>query len=173
MIEIFVPNAEKFKNRIFVFLRFLLYGFLVIFLVYNVAKAYCLSINAHDYGIQVGAAKNALFGTFFYCDVLNMNYLGDHFSPTLILVSPLLLLSKHPVLVLIFQNLCLIAVFFTAFKIFRIKLSRRLSEVVVLLLIPNFFIHEVFCRDYHIESFGALLFVTLIYQIVKGIPNNI
>ncbi len=159
--QIFSKQLASFQS----WYRIPAYFILAWFFVHNVLKAWCLKINAHDYGIQVVAAKNALLHGNFYCDVINMNYLGDHFSPTLLLISPLLLLGYHPVVMLLFQNILLLLVFFIIYRIFRIQLGHRNAEFATLCFTPNLFINEVFVHDFHIEALGAVLFLQLVYQV--------
>ena len=137
---------------------------LLYIIFYNLSNAFTLSLNAHDFGIQVGAARNAMLHGNFYCDVINMNYLGDHFSPSLILLSPFLFFSAHPVWVLLFQNMLLLLSLWQSYRILRLFCNWKVSLTVVALLVPNLYFTEIFKHDFHIESLGFYLFLVLIYE---------
>lgn len=133
-------------------------------ILFHLTKAYSLSVNAHDFGIQVGAARNAMLHGNFYCDVINMNYLGDHFSPSLILLSPVLFFSAHPVWVLVFQNLVMLLALWQSYRILRLFCGWKISLTAVAVLVPNLYFTEIFKHDFHIESLGFYLFLVLIYE---------
>lgn len=133
-------------------------------ILFHLSKAFSLSINAHDFGIQVGAARNALLHGNFYCDVINMNYLGDHFSPSLLLLSPVLFFSAHPVWVLVFQNLVMLLALWQSYRIFRLFCGWKISLAAIAVLVPNLYLTEIFKHDFHIESIGFYLFLVLIYE---------
>jgi uncharacterized membrane protein len=136
----------------------------------HLSKAFTLSINAHDFGIQVGAARNALLHGNFYCDVINMNYLGDHFSPTLILLAPVLFFSLHPVWVLLFQNVIMLLSLWQTYRIFRLfACSRTMAVLPLIILVPNLYFTEIFKHDFHIEALGFYLFLLLIYEQYKPV----
>ena len=138
------------------------------FVAFHLSNAFNLALNAHDYGIQVGAARNAILHGNFYCDVINMNYLGDHFSPSLILLGPVLLISDHPFWILLIQNLLMLASFYWAFRVFRLYLGKIASWFVSLTLVANVYFLEIFRHDFHVEALGLLLFLVLMHQLVSG-----
>jgi uncharacterized membrane protein len=49
-----------------------------------IAKHYSFATHAFDTGVQAGVARNAAFHLSYYSEIMNMNYLADHFSPALI-----------------------------------------------------------------------------------------
>jgi len=161
-------TLEKQFSRILGFLKLTSACMMAYFVAFHLSNAFNLALNAHDYGIQVGAARNAIFHGNFYCDVINMNYLGDHFSPSLILLGPVLLISDHPFWILLIQNLLMLASFYWAFRVFRLYLGKIASWFVSLTLVANVYFLEIFRHDFHVEALGLLLFLVLMHQLVSG-----
>jgi uncharacterized membrane protein len=159
-------NLAKRHFRIYILVLAVISAFTLAYIFLNqLSKSFTLSINAHDFGIQVGAAKNALYQGNFFCDVINMNYLGDHFSPSLILLAPVLFFSLHPFWVLLLQNIVMVLSLWQTYRIFRLFFSSRIFAVLpLIILVPNLYFTEIFKHDFHIEAFGFYLFLLLIYE---------
>lgn len=55
-------------------------AFLLFTSIISALKHFAFYTNAYDTGIQAGVARNAAINGSFYDTVMDMNYLGDHFS---------------------------------------------------------------------------------------------
>ena len=170
-----VTNSfQKVLLNFFYGYRIISYTILLYIIVYNLLNAYNLGINAHDYGISIGTAKNALFNGNYYSDVQNHNFLGEHFSPILILFGIPLIVGYHPIIVLVIQSIIMLSALLGIFKIYYLwTKNSKLSEFLTLLLIPNTYFLEIFKHDFHIEIIGFTALIYLIYYINKFNNNNI
>ncbi|MBL8992446.1 MAG: DUF2079 domain-containing protein, partial [Spirochaetia bacterium] len=125
--------------------------------------------NAFDLGIQAGAARSSVFRGTFYTDAMNMNFMGDHFSPSLFLVGLAFLIWDNGAVALIFQNLSLFFCVLVAYALAKEVLkSRPLAMFMAFLLMINPYFHWMNQYEFHAEvAFGPLILFGLLWTLEK------
>lgn len=125
--------------------------------------------NAFDLGIQAGAARSSVFRHTFYTDAMNMNFMGDHFSPSLFLVGLAFLIWDNGAVSLVFQNLSLFFCVLIAYALAKeILKSRALAMLMAFLFMINPYFHWMNQYEFHAEvSFGPLILMLLLWTLEK------
>ena len=102
---------------------FLLLSILVIVaFLSKLVQYYGFQIHDLDTGIYSNLVWNLVNGNWFYSGVLNCNYLGEHFSPIIVVFAPFFIVHPSPVWLLGAQGLAVgttyVLLYFIAVKIF-------------------------------------------------------
>jgi len=110
------------KKYIWYALLAAIFFYIVFFSAMNLYKYQNFGYDGMDLGIIHQVFFNSANGQWFSSSIHSPSYLGDHFSPMLIILLPFYMLFKHPITLLILQNialaLCAIPLFLIAKKYF-------------------------------------------------------
>jgi uncharacterized membrane protein len=112
----------------------------------------------YDLGIFHQMLWNSARGHWFASSLKHMNYLGDHFSPSLVLLAPLTWLPCSVELLLIAQAATVVGVAYCVRALARSELGSERGAFILglaTLLYPSLFAPTLF--DLHPEPFMALL----------------
>src|SRR5215469_7840935 len=101
---------------------FILSTLMIIALLTKILQYYSFQIADWDTGIYSNLVWNLVNGNWFYSGVLNRNYLGEHFSPIILVFAPFFVLYPSPVWLLSAQGLAVgttyVLLYFVGVKIF-------------------------------------------------------
>ena len=129
------------------------------------AKYWLLSYNALDLAIINQAFYTTAHGQWFASSIQQSSYLGDHFSPFLILLSPLyIFLGQSAVSLLIIQTVALAAAAIPLYLIAQRFLKRDwLAVGVIVAWLLNPIVHNINFYEFSFLSFVPLLGFTAFY----------
>jgi len=144
--------------------------FLVSFVYYFVASLLLdlsLHHNGWDLGIFLQILYNNIHGNFFQYSFRPFNFLGDHFSPILIFLSPLGLLKlTWPILAV--QALALSGAVATLYLLSQQILKNRLLSLLLSLSFAlNPYTLQIINFDFHPDAFFPLFSFSIIYSLLK------
>jgi uncharacterized membrane protein len=112
-----------------------------------------LETRAFDLGLFAQAVWNTLQGNFLFCSIKeNINLMGDHVSPILLVTAPFYAIWPDPRMLVLLQALAAASSFFPLVLIARDKLKDR-SLVLIFLLMFFFFqpMRAALHEDFHPE----------------------
>lgn len=150
---------------------------MMIFILFLAAFAYyfvgsllldlSLHHNGWDLGIFLQIFYNTIHGHFFQYSFRTVNYLGDHFSPILIFLSPLGLLKvTWPALAV--QALALSGAVVVLHLLSREVIQDRLLSLLLSISFAfNPYTLQIANFDFHPDSFFPLLSFSMIYSLLK------
>lgn len=135
----------------------------------GIARHISLSTKAWDMGIFDQAIWNTLRGNFLFCSIRgNLNLLGDHFEPILLLLVPFYSIWPHIFNLIIIQALLLGSAVFPLYLIAKEKLDNRF---LVFSFIAAFYLSKplrgVGLSDFHPEGFVVGLTLWAFYFLIK------
>src|SRR5262245_38843992 len=114
----------------------LLSAFVTIAVLSKVIQYYSFRIGDWDTGIYSNVVWNLASGDGFYSDVLNLNHLGEHFSPIIAVFVPFFLIYPSPLWLLVAQGLAVgatyVLLYFVALKVFS-DANTRLAKPLALI----------------------------------------
>jgi len=138
-------------------LRYTTAGFFVVYAAMMTAVGFerqlALETRAFDLGLFSQAVWNTLQGDFLFCSIKeNINLLGDHVSPILLVTAPFYAIWPDPRMLVLLQALAAASSFFPLALIARDKLKDR-SLVLIFLLMFFFFqpMRAALHEDFHPE----------------------
>ncbi len=143
-------------------------GFFLSFFLFTSASLllhhYSFMTNAFDLGIEAGVARSIVLKHSFFDTVMNMNLLGDHFEPALLLPGLLFTIWDSAAVTILFQNVC---VFLSLYLAYRLAKHIVRSELKAL-IIAAFFALSYHLQDanrfpFHIEMAAMPLFLMLLW----------
>jgi uncharacterized membrane protein len=150
----------------------ILLTFIVIFLILailSIVRHFSLSSGASDLGIFDQAIWNTAQGDILFSSLKgNINLLGDHFEPILLLIGPLYKLWPNVIVLFILQSLLLASAIFPLYLIAKERLKERfLIFVFIISFILSKPLRGVGLSDFHPESFILPLLFWAYYFLVK------
>lgn len=137
-------------------LLFILFAILFTLLsALSIMRHLSFSSGASDLGIFAQAIWNTARGNILFSSLKgNINLLGDHFEPILLLTAPLYMLWPSPLVLLILQSFLLASAIIPLYLIAKIKLNARL---LIFALIISYILSRplrgVGLSDFHPECF--------------------
>ena len=138
-------------------LRYTVAGFFIVYAtmmtVVGFERQLALETRAFDLGIFAQSVWNTLQGDFLFCSIKeNINLLGDHVSPILLITAPFYAIWPDPRTLVLLQMLAAASSFFPLALIVRDKLKGR-SLVLIFLLMFFFFqpMRAALHEDFHPE----------------------
>jgi len=146
-------------------------SYTAIFTIMSCLKHATFHSSIYDLGLFDQVIWNTAHGRFFESSVKGFNYLGDHFSPFLVLMAPLYWIREDVRLLLFVQTALVAASVFPFAAIACDALKNRVAAVVmaaVFLLYPNIGLVNMF--DFHPEFLTIPLFVFAVYFMRKDRP---
>src|SRR3989338_1036055 len=120
--------------------------------------------NALDLSIYAQVFWNTAQGRWFQMSIHPQSYLGDHFEPLILLLTPIYALWRDPRTLLIIQilivHLAAIPLYLLARNIFRQSINiihpKALAIAVVLVYLFSPFLHNAIIFEFHILPFLVL-----------------
>jgi len=124
---------------------------------------------AYDLGLQASVAWNTIHGRLFHESLQNTNYLGDHFSPIHLALSPFYLIWENAATLLIIQSigigLASIALYFLTLE----KIHQKwLAISMTTLFLFNPYLHQMSTFDFHPIALAIPIFLWILYCMEKG-----
>jgi len=135
----------------------------------KVKQHFVFQTTAYDLGIQASVAWNTIHGRLFHESLQNINYLGDHFSPIHLLLSPLYLVWENAATLLIIQSIG-IGLAATALYLLTLeKLHQKwLAIAMTILFLFNPYLHRISTFDFHPIALAIPIFLWILYCLEKG-----
>jgi uncharacterized membrane protein len=130
------------------FLYFYLFCLFILMSIATLKSYFNFGFEIMDYGIESQVVHNTARGRFFQSSYEVTNYLGDHFSPLLILVSIIYFFIPFSFTPLLVQNLFFVIGLFGVFKMIKFK-TKNSVVAGLLLLIFSFYEPAVSFIMYH------------------------
>lgn len=132
-------------------------------------RHFSLNSTAYDLGIFDQAVWNTTKGNWFFSSLKhNINLMGDHFEPMLILFAPLYLIWPSPVNLLLAQALLLASAIIPLYLIAKLKIKDR---VIIFALIIAYMLSQtirgIAFSDFHMECFIVPLLFWSYYFLIK------
>jgi len=141
--------------------------YVVIFSVISIWKLKGFLYNGFDLAIINNVFFNSLHGNWFWSSIQGHSYLGDHFTPILILLLPIYYLWQSPELLLILQSLFLGLAAWPIYKIAQIKLGQNLAFWISLLWLINPLVHNINLYEFHFISFLPFFLLMAFYYYLR------
>ncbi len=124
--------------------------------------------NGLDLAIINNVFYNTLHGHWFWSSIQGHSYLGDHFTPILVLLLPFYALWPSPEFLLILQAFFLALAAWPLYKIAQLILKdNRLALGMALLWLINPLVHNANLFEFHFISLLPFLFFSLFYYYLK------
>src|SRR3989338_8474205 len=132
--------------------------------------------NALDLGIYEQVFWNTSYGRWFEMSIHPQSYLGDHFEPLILLLTPLYSLWRDPRMLILIQILTLqlaaVPLYLLArnilYKSSSIIYPKALAFVVALAYLLNPFLHNAIVFEFHILPFLVLPIFLALYFAERG-----
>jgi uncharacterized membrane protein len=168
---LFVRLLRKFfglKDSKILFFIFLFFTLLIS--VIGIARHFSFSSAGCDMGSSDQAIWNTIKGRFLFSSLIgNVNHLGAHFEPILLLISPLYFIWPNIIILILLQAFSIGAAIFPLYLIARHRLNNRF---LVFGFIFSYFlsrpIRGVALLDFHTDSFLVpLIFFSYYFLISK------
>jgi uncharacterized membrane protein len=136
--------------------------------VLSLGRHYTFHSSLYDLGIFHQLLWNTAHGRPFASSICHMNYLGDHFSPSLALLAPLEWLPRTLDLLLVLHAG---AVSFTAWNVHRLAVRHLAPRPAALVALATLFSPQLYCpalADIHPEPFVAVALSLGLLAIDRG-----
>jgi len=135
----------------------------------KIKQHFVFQTTAYDLGLQASVAWNTIHGRLFHESLQNINYLGDHFSPIHLVLSPLYLLWENAATLLILQSIG-IGLASTALYLLTIEKSHQkwLALVMTIFFLFHSYLHRISTFDFHPIALAIPIFLWMLYCLEKG-----
>jgi len=146
--------------------------YFVVFSLISLWKYYNFGYNGLDLAIINQAFYNSTLGNWFGSSIHPPSYLGDHFTPILLLLLPIYWLFKNPQSLLILQTLALSLAAWPIYLISKKVLDNKWATFLALAWLLNPFVQNVNLFEFHFLPFATLLILwtAYFYQAKKFLP---
>lgn len=129
-----------------------------------------------DLGIYAQVFWNTSYGRFFEFSIHSSSYLGDHFEPMILLLTPLYMLWRDPRMLLMLQiivvHLAAIPLWAVAKNIFiknkNIQYPYVLATLIVIIYLLNPLVQNALAFEFHLLPFFILPFFIALYFAEQG-----
>lgn len=128
-----------------------------LFLFLAILKYNTFHTTVYDLGLFDQVIYNTLQGHWFYSSIKGMNYLGDHFSPILFLITPFYFIKSNPVTLLFLQCLAVSLSIFPIYQLAKTKLESLPALILVLVFLAHPFTISLELNNFHPEGFALPL----------------
>jgi len=148
-------------------------AYVILLTFYSILKHYSFKTYAHDLGIYSQALNTFLKGDFFYetPDLIHNpsgSFFGVHFSPILFMIVPLYAIYPHPETLFFIQSLFLGLAAIVLYLLSRhLRLSQRLSLMVVTSYLLHPYTHAVNLYDFHVHALAPFLLLMTFFFMEK------
>jgi len=124
--------------------------------------------NALDLAIINNVFYNTLHGNWLWSSIQGHSYLGDHFTPILILLLPIYALWQSPEILLILQSIFLSLAAWPIYLIGKLILKNNILALGLgVLWLINPLVHNINLFEFHFISILPLALLTLFYLYLK------
>ena len=153
------------KNYWLIFIGAIILYIVIVFL-FLIQKYNSFGYNGMDLAIFNQVFHNSAHGNLFYFTIHPHSYLGDHFTPFLILLLPIYSLFKSPLTLLFLQTLiiglCTIPIYLLA----KYNLNKAWALILPILWLLNPIVININFFEFHLLPFAIffLLFTIYFYQ---------
>jgi uncharacterized membrane protein len=138
-------------------LGILIGGYITIMSITTITRHCSFHSGAFDLGIFDQVIWNTLHGSPLYSSILgDRHFFGEHFSPILLLISPLYVLYEHPITLLIIQTIALAS---GAIPIYLLA-KKKLRNSSLALLFAGIYLCYQPMRNVNLFDFHAIALVT-------------
>src|SRR3989344_429039 len=137
--------------------------YILFFSLASVWKYYNFGYNALDLAIINQAFFNSSQGNFFALSIHPPTYLGDHFTPILILLLPVYFLFKHPISLLILQTLALGLSSWPLYLISKNVLNKNWALLIGLAWVLNPYVGNINLFEFHFLPFAVFFIFWIFY----------
>ncbi len=128
-----------------------------LFLFLAIVKHKTFHTTVYDLGLFDQVIYNTSQGNWLYSSIKGMNYLGDHFSPILFLITPFYFIKNDPVTLLFLQCLAVSLSIFPIYQLAKSKLESLPALILVLVFLVHPFTISLELTNFHPESFALPL----------------
>jgi uncharacterized membrane protein len=142
--------------------------YLIIFITLALIKYFSYQTYAFDLGIFDQVMWNTLHGRLFESTIIGHNYLGDHFTPALLFLTPFYALFPSPATLLVLQTVLLALGAVPVYWLARDKLGKEAGVVfaAVYLLFPSLQTINMF--EFHPIALATTPLLFAFYYLDKG-----
>ncbi len=156
---------DRHSSKLF-WLMIILYG--LFFSAVSIWKYNHFLYNGLDLAIINNVFYNTLHGHWFWSSIQGHSYLGDHFTPILVLLLPFYALWPSPEFLLILQTFFLALAAWPLYKIAQLILKdNRLALGMALLWLINPLVHNANLFEFHFIALLPFLFFSLFYYYLQ------
>jgi len=156
-------NILSAKNKSTKWLMLGIFFYIAVLFAICCIKYFYYQYSAFDLAIFNQTFYNTSFGDIFAMTIHPPSYLGDHFVPLIILLTPLYTLWRSPLNLLLWQTIILSLTTIPFYLIGKKLLNRKALLVLTLALLLNPFIINTNLFEFHILSFLPFLFLFTFY----------
>lgn len=160
-----LQTTAYFKNR-WIYIACFLYSSFLSFITINRFNNF--RAEACDMALFDQLVWNTAYGKIGWITFLNKCYFAEHFSPILILISPLYWIFDDPRLLLVLQSFCL---GFSALPLYLIGLEKFNDKKIALIFSISYLITPKLWQanffDFHQEAFLPLFLFATFYNLIK------
>lgn len=143
--------------------RILVILYLLLVLAICFFKYFTFQYNGLDLAIFNQVFYNSAQGNLFHFTIHPTSYLGDHFSPVILLILPLYAIFKSPLTLIILQSLWLALAVIPLFLIAKKYLSPKLALAAMVLYLFNPATLNINIYEFHLDTLIPLLIFTTFY----------
>jgi len=164
----FIKNLKKLSDKSILISIFVL--FVAIFLSIGIARHMALSSSGYDLAVTDQAIWNTTKGDILFSSLDgNINHLGAHFEPILLLITPLYSIWPNVIVLIFLQSFSLGLAIFPLYLIVKHRLNNR---IVIFAFIFSYFLSRpvrgIGLLDFHTDSFIVpLIFFSYYFLITK------
>ncbi len=156
-------NAETNKLRIILIIEMLI--FISLFSYLSILRHARINSAMYDLGLFDQIIYNIAHCRFFESSIKGFNYLGDHFSPILLIFAPLYWIREDVRMLLIFQTVIIsFAAYYAGLMSYHLTKDIKLSAAFGLAILGNANVLLITLFDFHPEIISIPLFTYIVYQ---------
>ena len=161
-----VSNFVNKNSHKLLWLAIILYA--IIFSAICIWKYSHFLYNALDLAIINNVFYNTLHGSWWWSSIQGHSYLGDHFTPILIILLPIYYLWQSPEILLILQSLFLALAAWPIYKISQLILKNdKLALGLGILWLINPLVHNINLYEFHFIALLPFFFLMAFYYYLK------
>lgn len=159
-------NSDEKNLKIILIFEMLL--FIVAFSYLSILRHNRLNSAMYDLGLFDQIIYNIAHGRLFESSIKGFNYLGDHFSPILILFAPLYWIWEDVRILLIAQTVIIsFAGYYAGLLSYHLTRDVKLSASFGLAILGNANVLLITLFDFHPEVISISLFMYIIYNFTR------
>lgn len=164
--EVMVGSEDKGDIRrlkIILYVEILL--FVLVFSYLSILRHNRINSAMYDLGLFDQLIYNLAHGRFFESSIKGFNYLGDHFSPILIIFAPLYWIWEDVRILLIAQAFIVsLSGYFAGMLAYQITKNIRLSSAFALSILGNANVMLIVLFDFHPETLTIPIFMFILLK---------
>lgn len=142
--------------------------FCIIFFTLQIWKFYNFQYNAMDLAIFNQTIFATAHGNLFASSIHPPSYLGDHFSPFLLVIALLYKLFSHPLLLLFLQTVSIASSSLLIYALAGRENGKKTGLLFVFLWLINPFVQNITLYEFHTLGFAILGLLLSLYYYQKN-----